>query len=171
MNSIEAGRVEIGLTRTQALGLIGSTSGSLSILTRYDSDLDPQFHERMRHAVDAYRLWVRGMVERLDARAVVGNYPLSMLELSALTGVREVNLIALRSRGTLRGVLVPGRSGMEYVYPVESVRDFIRTNSTVLTTGRSKSRGHLAAAFMRHYAQLIEPYPTAPIERELVAVG
>ncbi len=145
VNSLEKGRIEIGMTRAQALALVGAKPGRLSLLERPDSYIDPAFVERMAEAVAAYRSWTGDMLARLEARERSGQGPLDMQELSQLTGIREVNLIALRFRGVLGTETVNGI----YCYPLASVRQFIKDNSTVLREGQRKSRGPLAGAFLR----------------------
>lgn len=147
-NSLERGRIELGLTRPQALVLIGAKPGRGSLLATKEDMVDEAFAVRMALAVKAYREWTSGLLQALEVRNYEGRSSLKMQELSELTGVRETNLTALRSRGFLDGELV----GNEYVYSTDSVRRFIRSNSFVLLGGLRKARGPLANAFLRWYA-------------------
>ncbi len=148
MNCIESGRLEIGVTRAQALRLVGARPNRLSVLTVDNSQVDPAFKERMQEAVASYRYWTGQMLEALAYREARGGGPLTMLELARITGVREISLTSLRNRGSLHGVM----HGIEYLYPIDSVRQFILTNSLQPNDERRKSRGHMTGAFLRWYA-------------------
>lgn len=159
MNFLERSRIEIGLTRPQALNIIGAKPGRGSLFRTNDADIDRAFVVRMSEVVSAYRTWKRLMLAELEGMDVRGCEALTMQELCELTGVREVNLVTLRVRGRLVGRL----AGYEYVYPTSHVREFIESNSLVLADGRRRSRGHLANAFLRWYFRNRK-------ESELVAV-
>ncbi len=152
INSLEQGRIELGLTRTKALELIGARASRIGLLDTDDSRVDPAFLERMSGLVQEYRLWLATLLRRLESRERFSSQPMTMLELSQLTGVREVNLTALRVKGVLHGTL----RGAEYLYPLPEVRRFIQTNSTILNDNQRKQRGHLTPAFLRWRAEEVQ---------------
>lgn len=142
-NSIEAVRLEVGITGPQMLRALGAKEGRGTLLSSEDDGIDPLFLARARTLLAAYRAWAA----RLKAEAQACNRPLTLTEASTLLGISDFNLAKLAERG----LIARTSNGRPRLFLVQAIIDFIDRNSTHLSPGATRSRGPLATPFLNYF--------------------
>lgn len=142
-NSIEAARLEIGLTIPQMLKAVGARDGQAGLLSADDLMLNPAFVRKAKAMQEAYRRWIFDLRERVAACHCA---TMTAVEVARLLGISEFNVAKLAERGQLESI----NDGRRRLYVPAAIMAFIDGNSRHLTE-HGRTRAPLATAFLEQF--------------------
>lgn len=182
MNTIEAIRLKVGLTKPQMMRLLEINPESvmlkpaqtLTLFTMSDDEIVTRAERRVpgtpsslikraREIESLYDVWKEILISRLEAIAAGSpNGLLRTRDVARVLGISDFHLSQLRIRGQVGAMQ---ESHRRYVYTLKDVLELVEANSNTVTSTSHKTRGPLTNAFLSWMSE------SAELNRELVAAS
>lgn len=165
MNTIEAIRLKVGLTKPQMMRLLESNPGNvelkpaqaLTLFTMQDEDIATRAERRSPGSESSliikakvveslYDIWLVEVKSRLES---INTYSqgglLRTRDVARVLGISDFHLSQLRIRGQIKA---HRESNRRYGYKLKDILDFVDRNSKTVTSTSHKTRGPLTNAFL-----------------------